>query len=203
MISTDACGKGSRVYGKTSNHLITLRSVLLDGSSFESCRIGAAELERLEARDDLIGEVHRVVNTIVTTRRGSIAKQFPRLARFLTGYNLAHVLDDEGGFNLNYILAGSEGTLAVVTEAKLKLTRIPKHKQLFALRYADFDSALRAPIEALEHERRCRPALPGLDLLRGKPGRRERSRRERHAESRKPPAMHPCSSSSRAIDDTR
>lgn len=144
MISTDACGKGSRVYGKTSNHLLTLRSVLLDGSSFESCRINAAELERLEARDDLIGEVHRVVNTIVTTRRGSIAKQFPRLARFLTGYNLAHVLDDEGGFNLNYILAGSEGTLAIVTEAKLRLTRIPKHKQLFALRYADFDSALRA-----------------------------------------------------------
>src|SRR6185295_18001262 len=50
MISTDACGKGSRVYGKTSNHLLTLRSVLLDGSSFESSRISAAELEQLEAR---------------------------------------------------------------------------------------------------------------------------------------------------------
>jgi FAD/FMN-containing dehydrogenase/Fe-S oxidoreductase len=144
MVATDACGKGSRIYGKTSNHLLTLRSVLLDGSSFESSRISPAELERLLERRDLIGEAHRVVNQIVTTRRGSIAKQFPRLARFLTGYNLAHVLDDAGHFNLNYILAGSEGTLAVVTEAKLKLTKIPKHKQLFALRYPDFDSALRA-----------------------------------------------------------
>jgi FAD/FMN-containing dehydrogenase/Fe-S oxidoreductase len=144
MIATDACGKGSRIYGKTSNHVLTLRSVLLDGNTFESQRVSPAELERLQARNDLVGEVHRAVHQIVSTRRGTIAKQFPRLARFLTGYNLAHVLEDDGHFNLNFILAGSEGTLAVVTEAKLKLTRLPKHKQLFAIRYDSFDGALRA-----------------------------------------------------------
>lgn len=144
MINTDACGKGSRVYGKTSNHVLELRSVLLDGSVHTSQRIGRDELERLKRAPGLLGEIHRTVDEIVTTRRGTIAKQFPRLARFLTGYNLAHVADAEGGFNLNYILAGSEGTLAVVTQAKLKLTPLPKHKQLFAVRYADFDAALRA-----------------------------------------------------------
>jgi FAD/FMN-containing dehydrogenase/Fe-S oxidoreductase len=144
MINTDACGKGSRVYGKTSNHVIELRSVLMDGSSWVSSTLTPAELEVVKARTDLVGEVHRVVDEIVTTKRGTIAQQFPKLARFLTGYNLAHVYDAQGNFNLNYILAGSEGTLAVVTEAKLKLTPLPKHKQLFAVRYADFDAALRA-----------------------------------------------------------
>ena len=144
MVNTDACGKGSRVYGKTSNHLIELRSVLMDGSTWVSASLTPAELEAAKAQPGLVGEVHRVVDEIVTTRRGTIAKQFPRLARFLTGYNLAHVYDARGNFNLNYILAGSEGTLAVVTEAKLKLTPLPKHKQLFAVRYADFDAALRA-----------------------------------------------------------
>lgn len=144
MIATDACGKGSRIYGKTSNHLIELRSVLLDGSTLVSGRMTPEQLERAKARPGIAGEAHRVVDEVVTTRRGTIARQFPRLARFLTGYNLAHVYDGEGGFNLNYILAGSEGTLAVVTEAKLRLTRIPKHKQLIAIRYADFDAALRA-----------------------------------------------------------
>lgn len=144
MINTDACGKGSRVYGKTSNHVIELRSVLLDGTVHTSQRIGQAELERLKREAGLLGEIHRSVDEIVTTRRGTIAKQFPRLARFLTGYNLAHVVDAQGGFNLNYILAGSEGTLAVVTQAKLRLTPLPKHKQLFAVRYTDFDAALRA-----------------------------------------------------------
>ncbi len=144
MINTDACGKGSRIYGKTSNHVIELRSVLLDGTTLVSSRVGPAELEQLKRAPGICGEAHRVVDEIVTTRRGTIAKQFPRLARFLTGYNLAHVYDDTGHFNLNFILAGSEGTLAVVTEAKLKLTPLPKHRQLLALRYADFDAALRA-----------------------------------------------------------
>jgi FAD/FMN-containing dehydrogenase/Fe-S oxidoreductase len=144
MINTDACGKGSRIYGKTSNHLIELRSVLMDGSAWVSHRITPQRLEQIKREPGLVGEVHRTVDEIVTTRRGTIAKQFPRLARFLTGYNLAHVYDADGGFNLNYILAGSEGTLAVVTQAKLKLTPLPKHKQLIAVRYADFDAALRA-----------------------------------------------------------
>jgi FAD/FMN-containing dehydrogenase/Fe-S oxidoreductase len=144
MINTDACGKGSRIYGKTSNHLIELRSVLLDGTPLVSHRMSPEDLERKKREPGLVGEVHRVVDQIVTTRRGTIAKQFPRLARFLTGYNLAHVYDDAGHFNLNYILAGSEGTLVVVTEAKLKLTPIAKYKRLFAVRYADFDAALRA-----------------------------------------------------------
>jgi FAD/FMN-containing dehydrogenase/Fe-S oxidoreductase len=144
MINTDACGKGSRIYGKTSNHLLELRSVLLDGATLESSRMSPDALEEAKRQPGLRGEVYRSVDEIVTTRRGTIAKQFPRLARFLTGYNLAHVYDAAGYFNLNFILAGSEGTLAVVTEAKLKLTAIPKHKQLFAVRYSDFDAALRA-----------------------------------------------------------
>jgi (R)-2-hydroxyglutarate dehydrogenase len=144
MISTDACGKGSRVYGKTSNHVLELRSVLMDGTPWVSARMSPQQLERTKHQPGLVGELHRTVDEIVTTRRGTIAKQFPRLARFLTGYNLAHVYDSDGHFNLNYILCGSEGTLAVVTEAKLALTRLPKHKQLFAVRYTDFDAALRA-----------------------------------------------------------
>lgn len=144
MIATDACGKGSRVYGKTSNHVLELRSVLMDGSTLETAKLTREELERAKRVPGMAGEVYRVVDEIVTTRRGTIAKQFPRLARFLAGYNLAHVYDEAGDFNLNYILTGAEGTLAVVTEAKLRLSPRPRFKQLFAVRYADFDAALRA-----------------------------------------------------------
>jgi FAD/FMN-containing dehydrogenase/Fe-S oxidoreductase len=144
MIATDASGKGSRLYGKTSNHVLELRSVLMDGSTWVSHRISPQRLEEIKRQPGLVGEIHRTVDEIVTTRRGTIAKQFPRLARFLTGYNLAHVHDAQGAFDLNPILAGSEGTLAVVTQAKLKLTPLPKHRQLLAIRYADFDAALRA-----------------------------------------------------------
>src|SRR5690606_36042184 len=65
--------------------------------------------------------------------------------RFVTGYDLAHVYSEDGQrFSLNSILAGSEGTLCFVTRAKLKLTPLPQHRQLVAVRYGDFDAALRA-----------------------------------------------------------
>ena len=51
---------------------------------------------------------------------GLIDKHFPKLNRSLTGYDLAHIRDENGHFGLNAILCGSEGTLGLLAEAKLK-----------------------------------------------------------------------------------
>ncbi len=59
----------------------------------------------------------------------------------MTGYNLARVRRGDV-FDLNALLAGSEGTLGVTTEAVLKLTPIPTHRQLVVLKYASFEAAL-------------------------------------------------------------
>ncbi|GIT73843.1 MAG: hypothetical protein Ct9H300mP28_36570 [Pseudomonadota bacterium] len=69
---------------------------------------------------------------------------FPKMNRFMTGYNLAKVYGNtENRFNLNYLLCGSEGTLALVCEAKLRLTQLPKYKHLLLVKYESFDDALR------------------------------------------------------------
>jgi FAD/FMN-containing dehydrogenase len=144
MIATDACGQGSRVYGKTGNHLLKLRSVLLGGSVLESQPLKGAALDREVARTDLHGTIYRTALEIVTRRAESIRSELPKLKRFLTGYDLAHVLSEDGSCNLNSLLCGSEGTLAITTEATLRLTPLPKAKVLIAIRYSDFDAALRA-----------------------------------------------------------
>ncbi len=144
MISTDASGKGSRVYGKTSQHVLELRAVLVDGSVLEAKPIDADELEREKRRDDLRGSIFRTVDDVVTTHAEEIATALPKIARFVTGYDLSHVKRPDGRFDITSILCGSEGTLALITEAKLKLTKLPKYRELVAIRYADFDSALRA-----------------------------------------------------------
>ncbi|TPV96626.1 MAG: FAD-binding oxidoreductase [Myxococcales bacterium FL481] len=145
MIATDASGKGSRIYGKTSNHIDELRLVLSDGTSWSSRALSGARLDEVLARNDRIGEIHRSVQRICTANREKILEVFPKMNRFMTGYNLAHVVDNEGTtLNLNPLIAGSEGTLALVAEAKLRLTPLPKHKGLVVLRYPDFDAALRS-----------------------------------------------------------
>ncbi|MEO1401497.1 MAG: FAD-binding and (Fe-S)-binding domain-containing protein, partial [Cyanobacteria bacterium J06635_1] len=151
MINTDACGKGSRIYGRTSDHILELTWVLTDGTVGQSSGISSEQLSQQKTLPGRLGSIYRQVDDSVTQHRELIAQQFPKMPRFLTGYNLAKVYGSNG-FDLNRILAGSEGTLAVITEAKLKLTPIPHHKVLFAIHYGCFDDALNAAQPLLDND---------------------------------------------------
>ena len=146
MINTDACGKGSRVYGRTSDHLLELSCLLSNGEELHSVPFNPKELTDLKEASGRTGEVYRVVDEIVCRQAELIEEIFPKMSRFMTGYNLAGVYsnDQRPVFNLNYLLAGSEGTLALVHEAKLRLTPLPAFQELIVVKYESFDDALRA-----------------------------------------------------------
>ncbi len=145
MVNTDACGKGSRVYGKTSQHILELHCHILDGQTIHSKAISKDELSKLkETENGRSGLIYQTAADIVEESSLEIAARFPKLTRFLTGYNLAKLWDEDGRFNLNYLISGSEGTLAYVSEIKVKLTPIPKFKCLILAQYDSFDGSLRA-----------------------------------------------------------
>ncbi|MBI3146245.1 MAG: FAD-binding oxidoreductase [Pseudogulbenkiania sp.] len=143
MINTDASGQGSCLYGKTRDHVLALTTVLLDGTLWHSAPLAEAELDAIKRRDDKVGAVHRLLDTIQRENAQLIAEKFPRLNRCLTGYDLAHIRDEQGRFNLNNVLCGSEGTLGFVAEAKLNVLPIPRASALINVRYTSFDAALR------------------------------------------------------------
>ncbi|RXN91680.1 hypothetical protein C7R54_08865 [Achromobacter aloeverae] len=143
MVSTDASGQGSCRYGKTRDHVLELTTVLLDGETWRSRPLHEAEFQEISARDDLAGAVHRCIDAIHRSDAARIKAHFPPLNRCLTGYDLAHIRDDDGRFNLNNILCGSEGTLGFLVEAKVNLLPIPKHAALLVVSYGSFDAALR------------------------------------------------------------
>ncbi len=142
MVSTDACGQGSCLYGKTSNHVLGLRVILADGTDWWSRPLDDVGLAEIKAREDRIGEIHRTVDRIAQDDRQRIEAVFPRLNRYMTGYDLAHIRRHDGRFDLNAILCGSEGTLATIAEVELNLLPIPKHSALVNIRYDDFNTAL-------------------------------------------------------------
>ena len=143
MINTDACGQGSCIYGKTSHHVLSLTTVLLDGTVWTSRPLEDEELATVEARPDRVGAIHRLVNTIHRENEALIAERFPKLNRSLTGYDLAHIRDAEGRFDLNAILCGAEGTLGFIAEAEFNVLPIPACSALINIRYDSFDAALR------------------------------------------------------------
>lgn len=100
--------------------------------------------ETLGKTNTAIGRIYNTVYQRCRQQRQLIIDNFPKLNRFLTGYDLRHVFNDEmTEFDLTRILTGSEGTLAFITEARLDITPLPKVRRLVNVKYDSFDSALR------------------------------------------------------------
>ncbi|HHB1425487.1 TPA: FAD-binding and (Fe-S)-binding domain-containing protein [Serratia odorifera] len=144
MINTDASGQGSLVYGKTSDHVLGLRAVLLGGEMLDTRAMPTALAETIALENTQEGRIYHTVLHRCREQRALIVDKFPKLNRFLTGYDLRHVLsDDLQTFDLTRILTGAEGTLAFITEARLNITPLPKVRRLVNVKYDSFDSALR------------------------------------------------------------
>lgn len=144
MINTDASGQGSLVYGKTSDHVEGLRAVLLGGDILDTRAMPTALAEQLANTPTAEGRIYQQVLSRCREQRDLILEKFPKLNRFLTGYDLRHVFsDDLQTFDLTRLLCGAEGTLAFITEARLDITPIPKVRRLVNIKYDSFDSALR------------------------------------------------------------
>jgi FAD/FMN-containing dehydrogenase/Fe-S oxidoreductase len=153
MINTDASGQGSLVYGKTSNHVLALESVLANGDvlNTEPMNIAQAKALALEEGNEHATSHAKIMGQVLNSsieNRDLVLEKFPRLNRFLTGYDLENVLitDDKGviaGVDLSRLITGSEGSLAFVCEAKLNINPIRVAKTLINIKYDSFDSALR------------------------------------------------------------
>ncbi|MBH3428223.1 FAD-binding and (Fe-S)-binding domain-containing protein [Pseudomonas alkylphenolica] len=152
MINTDASGQGSCTYGKTRDHVLELHSVLLGGQRLHTRPLSDAELDQACAEPGRAGEVYRTARQIQETQAELIEQTFPKLNRCLTGYDLAHLRDEQGRFNLNSVLCGAEGSLGYVVEAKLNVLPIPKYAVLVNVRYTSFMDALRDANALMAHK---------------------------------------------------
>ncbi|WP_427834837.1 D-2-hydroxyglutarate dehydrogenase YdiJ [Actinobacillus pleuropneumoniae] len=148
MINTDASGQGSLQYGKTSDHILAIKSVLMNGEVLETQAVKScdffAEIDRL-GLTTTGKQLHREIFSRCRELRPTVLAELPQLNRFLTGYDLKNVFNaDESEFNLTRILTGSEGSLAFICEAKLNLLPLPKFRTLINIKYNSFDAALRS-----------------------------------------------------------
>ncbi|WP_241622605.1 FAD-binding and (Fe-S)-binding domain-containing protein [Rosenbergiella australiborealis] len=144
MVSTDASGQGSLVYGKTSDHVLGTRTVLINGEVIDTAPLSRQHAETIAQGATQESAIYREVMNSCHDNLALIEEKFPKLNRFLTGYDLRHVFSQQGEyFDLTRILCGAEGSLAFIVEVKLNILPIPKVRQLVNIKYDSFDSALR------------------------------------------------------------
>ena len=161
IVSNNATGSHSIVYGMAVDHVLEMKVLLDDGSPAHFRPFTAAELHQHQQKGGREGEIYRRVAALVDDEqhREIIRTGTPRHWRRCGGYNLArflhdgsidHYLPQDSRFNLVNLLAGAEGTLATITELKLKLVPRPKRTVLAIVEFPSLLAALEATPAILE-----------------------------------------------------
>lgn len=163
MVGNNACGLHSIIYGSTRDHTLELKTILHDGSEAVFGPVSKEAFELKCKSDTEEGKIYRNINEILTEpgNRKSIAEEFPNplIPRRNTGYALDLLLDSKifsgesfRDFNFAALLAGSEGTLAITTEIKLKLIPLPPDcKALVCVHLTQRNEAYKANLIALKY----------------------------------------------------
>ncbi len=151
MMANNSAGARSVLYGKTIDHVLEQQVLFADGSIAWLRPLSAAELERESEGTTIAAAGYRVVRQLAEELRDEVERRYPKVLRRVGGYNLDEFTDPARPFNLAKMMVGSEGTLGVVLEAKLKLVPLPKQKSVLAIQFHDLLEALEATPVILKH----------------------------------------------------
>lgn len=155
MIGNNACGSRALGYGRTVDNVIDLDLLLADGRTFTASRNALAAPHMAGPESALLS----TLDTLVSQNLGLIRTEFGRFNRQISGYSMQHLLP-ENGMDLARMLVGTEGSLAVIQGATVRLVRTPAATALAVLGYPDMASAADAVPDLLAHHP---VAIEGLD----------------------------------------
>jgi FAD/FMN-containing dehydrogenase/Fe-S oxidoreductase len=176
MIGNNSSGLHSIVWGDTRQNLISADVILDDGSEVVFEKLEPSKLFNKLSQKDREGEIYRAVNTLVSNpvHLQAIREGYPKknITRRNTGYALDVLADTSQPFNLCSILAGSEGTLGIITEAKLQLRPLPaKEIGLLCIHFSDMVECMHGNVIALAHQPEASELVDKyiLDFTKGHP----------------------------------
>ncbi len=161
MVGNNSCGSNSVVYGSTRDHLLEVEVLLSDGTATTfSAMDTEAFHEKCEA-PGLEGKIYKTVRSLLGDYQNQveIRARFPKasIERRNTGYALDLLLDTapftagQEDFNFCKLMAGSEGTLALITAIKLHVNPLPPRETgLLCVHFHSIDESLRANIIAMQ-----------------------------------------------------
>ena len=166
MVGNNSCGSNSIVYRSTREHLLEVNVLLSDGSDAVFKALSLDEFHEKCDGDNLEARIYQNVRSLLSNydNQQEIRKEFPKksVERRNTGYALDILLDTapfiagKEDFNFCKLIAGSEGTLAFITEIKINVVPLPPSGSgLLCVHFNSIDDALRANLIALKYKPRA------------------------------------------------
>ena len=153
MIGNNAAGEKSLSYGKMENFIESLKVLFSDVKEYEVSPLTKEELDKKISKNDFEGEIYRKIWDLIQSNQEEIEKNRPHVSKNSAGYYIWNVWSEgdsrgeplgqvlkgsprepkEPIFDLTKLIVGSQGTLGIVTEAKLRLVPVKKGSELFAI----------------------------------------------------------------------
>ena len=191
MFGNNSCGTHSLVYGSTRHHVLEAKAVLADGSVEEIKNYKIGELKyrfgdefwKKKKHETLVESIYAQLISFALQQDvvGLIKSNFPDkdLRRRSCGYAIDEVIEDitdsdapfeDRTINLCKLLAGSEGTLAFITEIKVSLDVLPPKEIVAVCGHCDtLNKSFEANLVALKHQPSAIELMDGdiLELSKG------------------------------------
>ena len=163
MVGNNSSGTTSIQYGVTRDKVLTLNTILSDGSQVGFGSLSKDKFQEKIKQNDVEGAIYKMISDEFSKEetQKEITKEFPKpnIHRRNTGYALDAIIDSEvfsnssKPINIAKLLCGSEGTLAFTTKITLKLDDLPpKHTVLIAAHFTSIDESLKAVVHAMDYD---------------------------------------------------
>lgn len=149
MIGNNSSGTHSIVHGTTVDHVAALDVVLCDGSAARFQPLDEPGVSTRQLQATLEGRIYRELPAIVAAHDDVIRRDQPSAWRQSGGYRLDRLLSDLPGLDLARFLVGTEGTLALVTEADVGLIERPAAQAMAVGHFRSVREAIAATHDAL------------------------------------------------------
>ncbi|PYL68470.1 MAG: hypothetical protein DMF20_00690 [Verrucomicrobia bacterium] len=138
MIANNSSGARCPIYGTTACHVLSLEAVMADG-----------RIEKIGRMHESLAAERARIENLIQARRTEMAERWPPgLIKRWPGYGIERFLNAPN--DLTNIFAGSEGTLAAIFSAELKISPLPAGKGLGLIFFSSVDEAMQATVELLD-----------------------------------------------------
>ncbi len=134
MVGNNAGGEQSLRFGNTEESVLEMKVVFADGKEYVVKPLSKRELDIKMEQGDYEGELYRQTYELIENNYDTIKNARPKTNKNSMGYNLWSVWDrDSGIFDLTHLISGSQGTLGIITDLKMKLHPKSAHSGLLVL----------------------------------------------------------------------
>jgi Fe-S oxidoreductase/FAD/FMN-containing dehydrogenase len=136
MIGNNSCGVHSIMAGKTDDNIEALEVLTYDGQRLHVGATSDEDLARIQREGGRRAQIYSGLKQLADRNGDYVRRQFPNIPRRVSGYNLNHLLP-ENGFHVARALVGSEGTCVTILEATCRLVASPPARVLVVIGWPD------------------------------------------------------------------